>query len=42
MANLEDFPPIFCLTADFLPQGGEWGGSNPYKIFTSDLTISGE
>ena len=22
MANFEDFPPIFCLTADFLPQGG--------------------
>ena len=22
MANFEDFPPIFCPTADFLPQGG--------------------
>ena len=22
MANSEDFPPIFCLTADFLPEGG--------------------
>ena len=22
MDNFEDFPPIFCPTADFLPQGG--------------------
>ena len=32
MANFEDFPPIFCPTADFLPQGG---GALPCKIFTS-------
>ena len=32
MANFEDFPPIFCLTADFLPKGGP---SNPCKIFIS-------
>ena len=33
MANFEDFPTIFCLTADLLPEGG--GGANPFKIFTS-------
>ena len=32
MANIEDFPPIFCLTADFLPEGGD---QKPCKIFTS-------
>ena len=30
MASFEDFPSIFCLTADFLPRGGG-------KIITSEL-----
>ena len=35
MANLENFPPIFCLTIDFF-----WGGgANPCKIFTSEFYI---
>ena len=34
MANFEDFSPIFCPTADFLPQGG---APLPCKIFTSGL-----
>ena len=34
MANFEDFPPIFCPTADFLPQGGVRPEFS--KIFTSD------
>ena len=33
MASFEDFPSIFCLTADFLPRGG----LNPCKIITSEL-----
>ena len=36
MANFEDFSPIFCPTADFLPQGG---GALPCKIFTSGLSV---
>ena len=36
MANFEDFPPIFCITADFLPRGG---GLSLCKIFTRDLHI---
>ena len=36
MANLEDFLPIFCLTADFLP----WGGANLRKIFTSAREVN--
>ena len=30
MANFEDFPPIFCLTANFLP-----GGEHSRLIFIS-------
>ena len=32
MANFEDFPPIICLTANFLPTGG---GANSCEILTS-------
>ena len=38
MANFEDFPPIFCPTADFLPQGG--GALLPCKIFTSEVVVN--